>query len=422
LSNAPSGRRWDDKLVVIGSSALANDLTDRGATPLLKDTLLVSKHWNVANSLLNGRFVTKSSLGADLLVIALLALASAFLTWRFRALYALSIVLLLAFAFSLASAAAYAKYRVWFPVMLPLLALLLAQLCLLAWRVVFEQAEHRRVKAVFAKMISPKIVSELLAAERLSLGGAKVEVTVFFADLRGFTELTVQAQQRAVEEVRRRGLTGAAAETCFDEHARETLEAVNAYLAVVANVVIRNDGTLDKFIGDCVMAYWGAPKAVPNHARLCVRAAIEAQTAVSALNVQRQEENERRRAENKLRQERGQPVLPMLPVLALGTGINTGVALAGLMGSSEVDSMSYTLFGREVNLASRLEGASGRGRIFISQSTLRHLQACDQELASKAQPVEPVILKGFSEPVPVFEMPWSQVGVSRPSPQPAHSV
>jgi len=122
--------------------------------------------------------------------------------------------------------------------------------------VVFEQAERRRVKSIFSRIVSPKIVNELLAAETLSLGGARREITVFFADVRGFTEFTDTSQERVAEFVRSRNLTGEAAEACFDEQAKETLNTVNLYLGLVADTVIQADGTLDKFIGDCVMAFW----------------------------------------------------------------------------------------------------------------------------------------------------------------------
>ena len=97
--------------------------------------------------------------------------------------------------------------------------------------------------------------------EKLSLGGARREVTVFFADVRGFTTFTDETQERVAEFVRKHQLDPEAAEKCFDESARETLETVNLYLAVVADAVKNHGGTLDKYIGDCVMAFWNAPIA-----------------------------------------------------------------------------------------------------------------------------------------------------------------
>ena len=100
-----------------------------------------------------------------------------------------------------------------------------------------------------------------------------------------------------------------------------------------------------------------------------------------------------------------------MPILTLGTGINTGLATAGLMGSEQTRQFSYTVFGRDVNLASRLEGASGRGRIFISETTHEHLRHADAALAATCveQP-EALKLKGFSAAVRVFEVPWRTAG------------
>jgi class 3 adenylate cyclase/CHASE2 domain-containing sensor protein len=402
--------RWGGKLVVVGSSATGSDLTDRGATPLKPDTLLVSQHWNVANSVLTGRFVYRAPLPVELALIALLGVAAALLTWKLRVLVASAMVALLVVVYVTFCFVLYTQTRYWLPLVLPVGgALLMTHVCLVTWRVVFEQAERRRVKSIFSRIVSPKIVNELLSAETLSLGGARREITVFFADVRGFTELTDTNQERAAELVRKHSLSAQAAEDCYNEQARETLDTVNLYLGLVADTVIRSDGTLDKFIGDCVMAFWGAPTPNPQHAPACVHAAIEAQRAVYQLNQQRSTENKKRELENLARVSKGLAPKPMLPVLLLGSGINTGMATVGLMGSA-VEMQNYTVFGREVNLASRLETASGRGRIFIGQTTYEHLQRDDPALAATCVELPPRDLKGFRTAVRAYEVPWRLPG------------
>ena len=402
--------RWAGKLVVVGSSALGNDLTDRGATPLSSDTLLVSKHWNVANSIISGHFVQRAPVATELGLIALLGIITALLSWELRVLTATGLVLLLAIAYIVLSIVLYVQTRYWIPLVLPLAgALLMTYGSLLAWRVMFEQAEVRRVKAIFAKVVSPKIMKELLHAESLALVGAQREVSVLFSDVRGFTELTDMAQQHAEELVGKYGLTGEAAVACRDEQAREIFGTVNTYLGVVADIIIKQDGTLDKFIGDCVMAFWGAPTPNPKHAVACVRAAIEAQRTIDDLNQQRAAENKRRELENKARISAGLKPKPILPVLLLGSGINTGVATAGLMGS-QAEQKNYTVFGREVNLASRLEGLSGHGRIFISEPTYQHLILNDAPLAATCIAQPPQKIKGFGNAVKIYEVPWRHAG------------
>jgi adenylate cyclase len=238
-------------------------------------------------------------------------------------------------------------------------------------------------------------------------------VTVLFADVRGFTEFTDVSQERVAEFVRLNGLSGAAAEACFDEQARETLNTINLYVGLVAETLVQHDGTLDKFIGDCVMAIWGEPNPEPDHPAVCVRAAIAAQCAIYELNRQRTAENQKRELENLTRVSAGLPAKPLLPILFLGTGINTGMATVGLMGSEVkgvVSQGNYTVFGGEVNLASRLEGASGRGRIFIGETTYQYLRRNDPALAETCRAVADLKLKGIKVAVTAYEVPWRAAG------------
>ena len=393
------------KLVIVGSAAQGNDLTDLGATPLEKNTLLVSKYWNVANSVITNQFIRRAPLPAEIALIIFLGVLTAFLTWQMRAFVASAAVLLVLLAYVAAGFYAFVEFRYWFPLVFPLGALLAEHLSLVTYRVVFEEREQRRVKSVFSKIVSPDVMNELLNAEKLSLGGARRELTVFFADVRGFTTLTDEMQERVAEFVRERRLDAAAAEACFDESARETLNTVNLYLATVADAVKTHGGTLDKYIGDCVMAFWGAPTPNEKHALACVRAAIETQRAIHELNQRRMAENSQREIENRARLSAGLPPKPPLRALQLGTGINTGLVTVGLMGS-DVHQYNYTVFGREVNLASRLESVSGSGRIIISDTTYNHLLREDPALASTCIEMFPVTVKGIRDAVRIYEVPW----------------
>lgn len=403
--------RFADKLVVVGSVATGNDLRDEGATPLEPDTFLVSEHWNVANSLITGRFIHRSSLLADLLILIGTGGITALIIWnlpvrRGTLLWLVFVALYVAFA-----TAAYIHSRIWIPIALPFAGTYFMMYALLtAWRAIFEQAEQRRVRSVFSRMVSPDVMHEVLAAKTLSLGGARREITVLFADVRGFTEFTDKGQEYATNYIAKNNLSPEQAELFFDEQARETLNTVNTYLALVADQIKKHDGTLDKYIGDCVMAFWGAPTVMSKQALCCVRAAIDAQRAVFELNKTRVKENEKREVENMSLASAGLAPKPLLPILLLGSGINTGQATAGLMGS-EQHQLNYTVFGREVNLASRLESLSGRGRILISETTFKHLQRDEPELAATCTALpELQKLKGFGAAVKVYEVPWRLPG------------
>ena len=407
---------WKDKLVVIGSKATGNDLTDRGATPLEKGTLLVSKHWNVANSIITKRFVRPAAPPLELSLIVLLGVATALLTWQLRVLPGFVSVLALATVYSFVCVHLYTEHRIWLPLVLPLVCALFVQYGLLVtYRAVFEQREQRRVKSVFSKIVAPDVVNELLEAETLStVGGARREVTVMFADVRGFTEITDRLQQLTADQIQQDQLGASAAEARYDEVAKQMLQTISLYLGLVADIVKKHGGTLDKYMGDCAMAFWGAPKPNPQHALGCVRAAIEAQRSIQELNQRRQAENARIEAENKSRASAGQAGKPLLPLLTLGTGINSGAVMVGLMGSDD-HGLNYTVIGREVNLASRLETLSGRGRIIIGEATYRQICLADPHLAATCIEQEPTTPKGFQKPVRNFEVPW-RTETDRPTP------
>ncbi|HTX21316.1 MAG TPA: adenylate/guanylate cyclase domain-containing protein [Candidatus Aquilonibacter sp.] len=394
------------KLVTVIYDLQGNNLTDEGATPLDKHTLLSSVHWNVANSIITGQFIRRAPLAVDLALIVFLGALTAFLTWQLRAFSASFATTLLVLVYVVIAFLVFVKFLYWLPLVFPIAgAMLVEHISLVTYRAVFEEREQRRIKSVFSKIVSPDVVNELLGAEKLSLGGARREVTVFFADVRGFTTLTDEMQERVLEFVRERQLDFDAAEKCIDESAKETLETVNLYLAVVADSVKKHGGTLDKYIGDCVMAFWNAPIANEKHALACVRAAIESQRTIYELNEKRLAQNTSREIENSARLSAGLPPKPPLRALQLGTGINTGLVTVGLMGS-DAHILNYTIFGREVNLASRLEGVSGSGRIIISDTTYNHLLRDDPALASACVEMFPVTVKGIKAAVRIYEVPW----------------
>jgi class 3 adenylate cyclase/CHASE2 domain-containing sensor protein len=401
--------RFKDKLVVVGSIGTGNNISDRGATPLEKETMLIAKHWNVANSIITGRFVRKTSYSGELFLILLMGIVSALLTWKWRALLSSLLVVLTLTAYCGLSLFFFTGYRYWLPLILPVGgALFMTHVCMITYRVRVEQKEKRRIRSVFSKIVSPDVVNELLKAESVSLGGARRRVTIYFADIRGFTRMTDEIQAEADEYIREHQLPPATAEDYLDQQASDLLSTVSLYLSLIADTVINHRGTLDKYIGDCVLAFWGAPIPNDRHALDCVRAAIDAQRAIYQLNLRRAAENKRREQEAEARLAAGQRPAPMLRLLALGSGINTGTVTVGLMGSDE-HRLNYTVLGREVNLASRLEGVSGRGRIIISEPTYREIQRLDSKLAATCAELPPQEVKGFREAVKIYEVHWREM-------------
>jgi adenylate cyclase len=349
----------------------------------------------------------------ELLLVCVLTLLAGAATRHWRPVRAVITVLSAGIFYVLLARYLYVADRLWLPIVAPMSGLLLTHFGLIAHRAFSEQNERRRIKEVFAKIVSPGIVNELLRAENLSVVGARRRVTLSFADVRGFTQLTDSTQARAEQYVRQNQVVDQAADSYFDSQSRDLLRTINLYLGLMADIVKKHDGTLDKYIGDCVMAFWGAPAPNEKHALTCVRAAIESQQAICALNLKRAAENRDRAEQNRVRLIRGEEPVPILDLLVVGIGINTGIVTVGLMGS-DTHVYNYTVFGRDVNVASRIEGCSAGGRIIIGEATYFELLHDAPELAKTCLELEPVAVRGISTPIKIFEVPW-QFGSNEPA-------
>ncbi len=221
--------------------------------------------------------------------------------------------------------------------------------------VIDDLTEQRRLEAryqMFQRFLPRAVIERLPPDPReLKLGGQRQEITSLFADIRGFT-------------------------TFSQRHGPEKLvEVLNQYLAVGAEAVRREEGTLDKILGDCVVAFFNAPLRQPDHVLRAVRAALKIQEGVARLHEQ----------------------LPEEYWLNYGIGINIGDVVVGFIGTEQ--QMNYTAIGSTVNLTSRLQNAAGPGQILLSEPAYLRIQ--DQV---EARPLPPVEVKGYSEPIPVYEL------------------
>lgn len=208
-----------------------------------------------------------------------------------------------------------------------------------------------RVRRLFARYTSDAVVDEVLKSGNVTLTGERREVTVLFADLRNFTAL---AEARSPEQV---------------------MAMLNELLGALADPVLEWGGTLDKFLGDGLMAMWGAPVKHDDDVEAAVSAALQMMAAV-------RERNRRH---------------PDLPPMELGIGLNTGVVIAGSVGSAR--RTEYTCIGDTVNVASRLCALAGAGDILVGEGTAARLQAL-----GPLEPLAPVRVKGRSQPVPLYKV------------------
>ncbi len=224
------------------------------------------------------------------------------------------------------------------------------------YHMVTERKERMLIKSMFSTYVNPSLVDELVAhPEKLVLGGQREELTVLFSDIVGFTAISENLSPE------------------------ELVSILNEYLEVMSGIIFRNDGTLDKYEGDAVMAFWGAPIPQKDHALRACRAALEMQEALVGLNAAWQEAGR--------------------PPIRIRIGINTGDMVVGNMGA--VGKFAYTVIGDSVNLASRLEGANreyGTG-VMVSQRT--YDLACEEILGRE---LDRIAVMGRSEPVTTYEL------------------
>lgn len=219
-----------------------------------------------------------------------------------------------------------------------------------------EEIKKKQLKLTFSKYVSPAVVEEILKSdENLKLGGRRQRMSVFFSDVRGFTTISEKLDPEELSRV------------------------LNLYLTPMTDIVFKNKGTLDKYIGDAIMAFFGAPITDDNHAEQACRTALESLVKLKELQQIFKEQN--------------------LPFIDIGIGINTGEMSVGNMGSNIVQ--NYTVMGDSVNLASRLEGTTKEYgvRIIISETT-------NQDVKGKfiTREIDRVKVKGKNLPVAIFEL------------------
>jgi adenylate cyclase len=257
----------------------------------------------------------------------------------------------------------------WLNAVQPLAAIGLALFAGTAYRYFVEDYQKRVVKKLFGRYVSRDVFEQLMAhPDRAELGGKRREMSVLFSDIRGFTTVTEQGDAEAL------------------------VAQLNEYFSRMVEIVFRHEGTVDKFVGDMVMALYGAPVDDPHHAEHAVATAVEMVRELGELN--------------RTWTARG------MARLDIGVGVNSGDMIAGNIGSSAI--MSYTVIGDNVNLGSRLESLNKEygSRIIISDATRARLTG-----HYDLRPLGDVVVKGKTRAVAIFE-----VVVPSPIQEPDHTT
>ncbi|HEY7725588.1 MAG TPA: adenylate/guanylate cyclase domain-containing protein [Anaeromyxobacteraceae bacterium] len=358
LAGAIPRERMEGRIALVGTTAVGT--WDGRVTPFDDIAPGVITHATFVENALRGELLSRSPavMGLEVLLMALLAVALAWAFARVPSAWAAPLLLGAAGLWLLLVAAAYLRFHAVLALGLPLLQMLAMFVAATTWRFVAEEREKRRARETFSHFLSPAIVEQVLAREdTLRLGGDKRDLTVLFADIRGFTTISERLDPRVL------------------------IELLNEYLTPMTDIIVKDHrGTLDKYIGDAVMAFWGAPQEQPDHPLLACRAAL-AMTA-------------------RLRELQGGWRARGLPEIDIGVGINTGTMSVGFVGSQD-RFYNYTVLGDAVNLASRLEGANREygTRILVSQTTWERVRG-----VAVARELDAVRVKGKQEPVVVYEL------------------
>ena len=346
-----------DRLVMIGPTAVG--IGDSAVSPFQQMNYFgVEVHANFVTNILQGLFIRRGIREnlVDLLILVLFSLPAGIILSVTSPRRATLFTLALLGVFLFLACYLFAHWRIWIVLVLPSVTLAATYLTIISYRFFFEERQNRKLLAAFTHYVSPGVIRQLEEhPELLRLGGEEKELTAMFIDIRGFTTLSEGLSPTAL------------------------VELLNEYFSAMTTVIFENRGTLDKYIGDAIMAFWGAPFPQTDHDVRACRAALQMLAVLNKLQAKWEAVGK--------------------PPISIGVGINTGRMLVGNMGS-EIR-FNFTIMGDEVNLASRLEGINKQfgTRLIISEAT--HLKVQQHFVARE---LDLIRVKGKTRPVKIFEL------------------
>lgn len=343
-----------DHSVLIGYTATATH--DIGVTPVAPEYPKMGTYHNIVNTVLQKSFIRKVDAPVTYAIMLVLALAIGVVIQRLSAtrsiitmigsIILINVVVMLLFAFA----------DIWIDQLGLTLALFLPSLVIASVKFMSEESQKRFIKSAFSHYLSPRVIDEILKnPDYLKLGGEARQITIFFSDVAGFSTIS-------------ESLTPP-----------ELVTLLNEYLSQMTDIILGHDGTVDKYEGDAIMAFYGAPNRLPDHAVKACFAAIDMKKRLAEMR-----ETWRKLGKHELR---------------VRMGMNSGEAVVGNMGSHT--RMDYTAMGDSVNLASRLEGANKFYNTYaiISQSTYEAARD-----AVETRKLDLIRVVGKNEPITVYEL------------------
>ena len=345
----------EGKIVLIGVAE--ETLKDIAFTPVSKIAPMpgVEVHANAIQTILSQEFLVDQGFVSQIIVVLLIALISV-LIFMYLPLYVNIPYLVVVFGGYFGVASFTFNKGLVIGIIVPLLAVLVIFISTYLYRFFTEKKKAKETRSAFSHYVSKDVVDEIMKnPDMLTLGGKKQVATMFFSDIVGFTSMS---EKMSPEQV---------------------VSQLNEYFSIMSQVIFKNKGTLDKFEGDAIMAFYGAPMPDPYHAVHACKTALECRKVLIKLNDYWKKNGK--------------------PQLDFRVGINTGEVIVGNIGSKE--RFDYTVIGDAVNLASRLEGVNKqlKTRILVSEATFN--QAKEH---FKFKQIRDVSIKGKEETVNVYEL------------------
>lgn len=299
------------KIILVGTSAPG--LQDLRITPVGQTYPGVETHANVISNMLDGKSIYKPdyALGVEVALLILVGLALAFVLPALTATSALGFSVSMLLVPTALNLFLFSEYGMVFPLATLLLLSFMAYMLNMSYGYFVESRAKRELTQLFGSYVPPQLVDEMVRdPSNHTMKAINKDLTVMFCDLRGFTQLAENMEPIQLQHL------------------------LNEVFSRITQVIVGHRGTIDKYMGDCVMAFWGAPVSMPNHAELAVLAALDITQVLVQINAERRTKG--------------------LIEVKLGIGINSGMMCVGDMGSFM--RRSYTVVGDAVNIASRIEG------------------------------------------------------------------
>ena len=348
---------FKDKILIVGTSAPG--LFDLRSTPLKNNVPGVKIIADLTDQILSGSFLQRPDwiFGLELFTGFTLAILITIFIQFLGPIGGLSVFLIGNGISIFGSFYIFENYLFLIDPISPLVICLISYLVITFFNFLFTELERRKVRNAFSQYMSPVMVEKLAQSNKsLKLGGERREMTFLFSDIRGFTAISEK----------------------YKDDPESLTVLINSILTVLSDEVLDQDGTIDKYMGDCIMAFWNAPSEDPFHREKSIEAAFKMSEALNKLN-----ESLDRKGENKL---------------SIGIGINSGECIVGNMGSEK--RFDYTVLGDAVNLASRLEGQSGNYgmQIILGEETIKKISKNEYFQFE----LDLISVKGKSEPTSIF--------------------